>query len=195
MKRTLMLASVFACHQAMAWTTTPTPTPAPATTPSQATSAARSASQANASAGAASTSRVSVHNTVTTGGSSSGGSSSGGSGGGGGGGGGGGNNVPDLLLPSIVGGNPCTVGVSFGGIGSGGGGGIGASWESHECSLRQSAAILANLGLTRASVETLCRTSMDERWALRNAGWFCKDDVDRWHAEGYSQGGDGAWRR
>jgi hypothetical protein len=192
MKRTLMLASVFACHQAMAWTTTPTPTPAPATTPSQATSAstsaARSASQVNASVGAASTSRVSVHNTVTTGGSSSGGSSSGGSGGGG-------NNVPDLLLPSIVGGNPCTVGVSFGGMGSGGGGGIGASWESHECSLRQSAAILANLGLTRASIETLCRTSMDERWALRNAGWFCKDDVDRWHAEGYSQGGDGAWRR
>jgi len=181
MKRILMLTAALACSPAYAGGDKADPMPAASasTATSSAMSTARSASTSRASV--ASSNRVTVNNAFAA--PSGSGSTTRVS------------SAPDVIPPAIVGGNPCTVGISIGGGGLNGGGGAGLSWESHECSLRQAAAILANLGLTRAAIETLCRTNNDERWALRNAGWYCKDDVDNWIREGYRQGADGAWRK
>lgn len=190
MKYIVLGAALLLPAHAWAWKTDPV-APVPAPTPAaSAVSGSRSSATVSSSQSLRNkvTTDVTITNTVSP---SAQGRRGGGSGGGrrvvdrSSGGGGSAGAGPELVAPGIVGGNPCTVGVSLGGIGQNGGGTLGWSWESHECSLRQSAAILANLGLTKASVETLCRTSNDERWALRNAGVYCADDVERWRKEGW----------
>lgn len=133
----------------------------------------------SAASHSASHSSARVTNTVTVGSSQVAAS------GAGSGDGGGGSRAPDVVAPSISGGNPCSVGGSAGGSGLGGGGVLGFMWESHECSLRQTAAILANMGMRGAALETLCRSNNDVRWAMRNNGTPCADDVERWRKAGW----------
>jgi hypothetical protein len=94
-------------------------------------------------------------------------------------------NTPEVIAPSIVGGNPCTVGASTGlalpGFGIVGGG----SWEGKGCERRQLAALLFNMGhdnptergqlLQQAAVEVLCKND-DVRDALARVGQPCVGD-------------------
>ena len=55
-------------------------------------------------------------------------------------------NTPEIVAPSIIGGNPCTVGMS-GGVSLPGFGIVtGGSWEGKACERRQLAALLYNMG-------------------------------------------------
>ena len=66
-------------------------------------------------------------------------------------------NVPDVVAPSIIGGNPCTIGAS-GGLGvSGFGITGGATWADRACERRQNAALLYNIGKHAAAVALLCQ--------------------------------------
>jgi hypothetical protein len=94
-------------------------------------------------------------------------------------------NTPEVIAPSIVGGNPCSVGVTSGlslpGFGIVGGG----SWEGKGCERRQLAALLYNMGydlpterglpLQQAAVEVLCNND-DVRAALKSVGQPCIAD-------------------
>lgn len=84
-------------------------------------------------------------------------------------------NTPDIQAPSIVGGNPCSVGVSggvsFPGVGIAGG----ATWADPGCERRQPAALLYNIGKQKAAVELMCQDS-HVRVALRTAGEPCSED-------------------
>jgi hypothetical protein len=84
-------------------------------------------------------------------------------------------NTPDIQAPSIVGGNPCSVGVSgglsFPGVGIAGG----ATWADPGCERRQAAALLYNIGRQRAAVELMCQDT-HVRAALRASGEPCTED-------------------
>lgn len=77
-------------------------------------------------------------------------------------------NVPDVVAPSIVGGNPCAVGVSGGvavaGFGISGGG----TWADRACERRQEAALLYNIGMHEASIALLCQDDhvRDAMWSV-----------------------------
>lgn len=90
------------------------------------------------------------------------------------------NNTPDVVLPGINGGNPCGLGAGVGGSGPGAGGILSFMWEGQGCEARQEAALLANMGNTRAGIERLCESSMKVRWALRNTRQPCQVDIERW---------------
>jgi hypothetical protein len=92
-------------------------------------------------------------------------------------------NTPEVIAPSIVGGNPCTVGASGGVSLPGFGLAVGGSWEGKGCERRQLAALLYNMGHDRtdgtaqiqlqdAAVEVLCENE-DVRTSLRNVGRPC----------------------
>ena len=51
-------------------------------------------------------------------------------------------NVPEVIAPSIVGGNPCSVGASGGGAVAGFGISFGATWADRACERRQESALL-----------------------------------------------------
>ncbi len=80
-------------------------------------------------------------------------------------------NVPDVVAPSIVGGNPCAVGVSGGvavaGFGISGGG----TWADRACERRQEAALLYNIGMHDASIALLCQDDhvRDAMWSVGQA--------------------------
>lgn len=92
--------------------------------------------------------------------------------------------VPDVAPPSISGGNPCSVGVSLGGSGMGGGGAFGLMWESHDCALRQQAALMANLGRPDVAVGLLCNDPW-VRDAMARQATPCAIDRERWIKEGW----------
>jgi len=69
-------------------------------------------------------------------------------------------NVPDVVAPSIIGGNPCSVGVSGGVAAAGFGITAGGTWADRACERRQEAALLYNIGKHAAAVALLCQ---DER--------------------------------
>lgn len=77
-------------------------------------------------------------------------------------------NVPDVVAPSIVGGNPCAVGVSGGvavaGFGITGGG----TWADRACERRQEAALPYNIGMHEASIALLCQDDhvRDAMWSV-----------------------------
>jgi hypothetical protein len=81
-------------------------------------------------------------------------------------------NVPDVVAPSIVGGNPCAVGVSGGvavaGFGISGGG----TWADRACERRQEAALLYNIGQHNASIALLCQDD-HVREAMYSVGQAC----------------------
>ncbi len=94
-------------------------------------------------------------------------------------------NTPEIVAPSIVGGNPCTVGAS-GGVSLPGFGIVtGGSWEGKACERRQLAALLYNMGhdipgakgefLQDAAVEVLC-VDVAVRQALGRIGQPCVVD-------------------
>lgn len=180
MKYILLAGAMMLPLPALAWTTAPTkptvasgPASGPVTSSSGATSASRSGSRSELS------SSVTVNNSANAGG----GASTGGSGGGGGGSGNGGR-APDVLAPSISGGNPCSVGATAGGSGMGGGGLLGLMWESHDCALRQQAALFANLGRPDVAIEILCHDAW-VRDAMAKSGTPCAIDRERWLAMGW----------
>jgi hypothetical protein len=82
-------------------------------------------------------------------------------------------NTPEVIAPSIIGGNPCSVGVSAGvavaGFGLTGGG----TWADRACERRQEAALLYNIGQQQAAVALLCQ---DEhvRDAMYSVGRACQ---------------------
>jgi hypothetical protein len=81
-------------------------------------------------------------------------------------------NVPEVIAPSIVGGNPCTVGIS-GGVGvSGFGFTAGGTWADRQCERRQEAALLYNIGQHDASVALLCQDD-SVRAAINSTGQAC----------------------
>ena len=88
-------------------------------------------------------------------------------------------NTPEIIAPSIVGGDPCTVGASGGVTLPGFGIVTGGSWEGKACERRQLAALLFNMGhgtsgakgdtLQEAAVEVLC-VEAGVREALKRIG-------------------------
>jgi hypothetical protein len=94
-------------------------------------------------------------------------------------------NTPEIVAPSIVGGNPCTVGMSGGVALPGFGIVTGGSWEGKACERRQLAALLYNMGhdipgakggsLEDAAVEVLC-ADVSVREAMRRIGQPCVAD-------------------
>lgn len=81
-------------------------------------------------------------------------------------------NVPEVIAPNIVGGNPCAVGVSGGvavaGFGLTGGG----TWADRACERRQEAALLYNIGQHEASIALLCQDD-HVREAMTAVGQAC----------------------
>jgi hypothetical protein len=94
-------------------------------------------------------------------------------------------NTPEIVAPSIIGGNPCTVGASGGVALPGFGIVTGGSWEGKACERRQLAALLYNMGhdvagtkgesLQEAAVEVLCN-DQSVRAALNRIGQPCVAD-------------------
>ncbi len=58
-------------------------------------------------------------------------------------------NVPEVIAPNMVGGNPCAIGASGGLAFSGFGISGGATWADKQCERRQQAALLYNIGKQR----------------------------------------------
>ena len=94
-------------------------------------------------------------------------------------------NTPEIIAPSIVGGDPCTVGASGGVTLPGFEIVTGGSWEGKACERRQLAALLFNMGhgpsgakgdtLQEAAVEVLC-VEAGVREALKRIGQPCVID-------------------
>lgn len=84
-------------------------------------------------------------------------------------------NVPEVVAPSIVGGNPCAIGASGGLALSGFGITGGATWADKQCERRQQAALLYNIGRSKAAVELMCQDD-NVRAALRISGEPCVTD-------------------
>lgn len=66
-------------------------------------------------------------------------------------------NVPEVIAPNVVGGNPCAVGISGGLAVSGFGITGGGTWADRQCERRQEAALLFNIGQKQAAVALLCQ--------------------------------------
>jgi hypothetical protein len=85
-------------------------------------------------------------------------------------------NVPEVIPPSVVGGNPCAVGASGGlavaGFGIAGGG----TWADKACERRQQAALLYNMGEQKIALELMCQDD-NIRSAMKVGGKPCTADV------------------
>lgn len=101
-----------------------------------------------------------------------------------GGAGGRGGNAPDVVAPSISGGDSCGLAATAGGSGMGGGGILGFMWESHDCDMRQKAALMANMGRPDVAIQLLCEDAY-VRDAMAKAGTPCEVDRQRWLAAGW----------
>jgi hypothetical protein len=84
-------------------------------------------------------------------------------------------NVPEVIPPNVVGGNPCAIGASGGLAVSGFGIAGGATWADKQCERRQQAALLYNFGKQKAATELMCQDD-SVRAALRIAGEPCVAD-------------------
>lgn len=85
-------------------------------------------------------------------------------------------NTPEVIPPSVVGGNPCAVGASGGLSLPGFGIAMGGTWADRACERRQQAALMFNMGEQTVAFELMCQ---DERVheAMRAAGKPCAADV------------------
>ena len=85
-------------------------------------------------------------------------------------------NVPEVIPPNVVGGNPCAVGASGGlavaGFGIAGGG----TWADRACERRQQAALLFNMGEQKVALELMCQDD-NVRSAMKLGGKPCSADV------------------
>ena len=104
-------------------------------------------------------------------------------------------NTPEVIAPSIVGGNPCAVGASGGLSLPGFGLAAGATWADKACERRQQAALLFNMGEQKVAVELMCQDD-NVRSAMRLGGKPCTTDVPLAQApaarEGRSSGAAGS---
>lgn len=84
-------------------------------------------------------------------------------------------NTPEVMPPSVVGGNTCAIGVSGGlalpGFGIAGG----ATWADKACERRQQAALLYNMGEHKVAYALMCQDD-HVRQAMREAGEACLQD-------------------
>jgi hypothetical protein len=85
-------------------------------------------------------------------------------------------NTPEVIPPSVVGGNPCAVGASGGLSLPGFGIAAGGTWADKACERRQQAALLFNMGETKVAYELMCQ---DERvhQAMLSGGKPCAADT------------------
>jgi hypothetical protein len=85
-------------------------------------------------------------------------------------------NTPEVIPPSIVGGNACAVGTAGGLSVAGFGIAGGATWADKACERRQQAALLFNMGEQKVAYEMMCQDD-NVRNAMRTAGKPCIADT------------------
>lgn len=84
--------------------------------------------------------------------------------------------VPDVVPPSIVGGNPCMISASIGGSGVGFGFGVGVGVEDEGCETRQVVALMSNMGDRQAAFLHLCLHNSQVADTVKAAGFgSCQD--------------------
>jgi hypothetical protein len=85
-------------------------------------------------------------------------------------------NTPEVIPPSIVGGNACAVGASAGLSLAGFGIAGGATWADRACERRQQAALLFNMGEQKVALELMCQDD-NVRTAMKVGGKPCSSDT------------------
>ena len=85
-------------------------------------------------------------------------------------------NTPEVIAPSVVGGNPCAVGASGGLSLPGFGVALGGTWADKACERRQQAALMFNMGETKVAYELMCQDD-NVRSAMRVSGKPCAADL------------------
>jgi hypothetical protein len=85
-------------------------------------------------------------------------------------------NTPEVIPPSVLGGNTCAVGASGGIATPGFGLALGATWADRACELRQQAALLYNMGEQKTALELMCQND-NIRAAMRIAARPCAADI------------------
>jgi hypothetical protein len=85
-------------------------------------------------------------------------------------------NTPEVIAPSVVGGNPCAVGASGGLSLPGFGIALGGTWADKACERRQQAALLFNMGEQKVAYEMMCQDD-NVRAAMRSASKPCIADT------------------
>ncbi|HTI84014.1 MAG TPA: hypothetical protein VL614_26475 [Acetobacteraceae bacterium] len=85
-------------------------------------------------------------------------------------------NTPEVIPPSVVGGNACAVGASGGISAPGFGLAMGATWADRECERRQQAALLFNMGEQKVALELMCQDD-HVRAAMKVAARPCAADI------------------
>jgi hypothetical protein len=85
-------------------------------------------------------------------------------------------NTPEVIAPSVVGGNPCSVGASGGISLPGFGVALGGTWADKACERRQQAALLFNMGENKVAVELMCQDD-NVRTAMKAGGKPCTADI------------------
>jgi hypothetical protein len=86
--------------------------------------------------------------------------------------------TPNVTPPSLVGGNPCAIGASLGGsiVGFGISGAV--MKEGDRCELRQSVALLANMGFVGQALVMFCMGNADIEETFTKLGYGCTDLVN-----------------
>jgi hypothetical protein len=85
-------------------------------------------------------------------------------------------NTPEVIAPSVVGGNPCSVGASGGVSMPGFGISLGGTWADKACERRQEAALMFNMGETKVAYELMCQDEHVHQ-AMVSSGKPCTADV------------------
>jgi len=85
-------------------------------------------------------------------------------------------NTPEVIPPSVVGGNACAVGASAGMSVAGFGIAGGATWADKACERRQQSALLYNMGEAKVAYELMCQDE-NVRAAMRVSGKPCIGDA------------------
>jgi len=85
-------------------------------------------------------------------------------------------NVPEVIPPNVVGGNPCAVGASGGLAVAGFGIAAGGTWADRACERRQQAALLFNMGEQKVALELMCQDD-NVRSAMKLGGKPCLADI------------------
>ncbi len=84
-------------------------------------------------------------------------------------------NTPEVIPPSVVGGNPCAVGASGGLSLPGFGIAAGGTWADKACERRQQAALMFNMGETKVAYELMCQDEHVHQ-AMVSSGKPCTAD-------------------
>jgi hypothetical protein len=85
-------------------------------------------------------------------------------------------NTPEVIAPSVLGGNPCAVGASGGIALPGFGLALGGTWADRACERRQQAALLFNMGEQKVAIELMCQDD-NVRSAMKTSGKACVTHV------------------